>query len=308
MPDKVSNQHRQGQMPSGRMGYGRFAAMIATSTIVMFGLMYLNTYLLTHVFWSETRVYMAILMGASMAIIMLGYMLSMYPSKRVNSAIFLVAAATFAAMLWLVRSQATVDDESYMRAMIPHHSIAIMTSSRAGISDPRVRKLADEIIYAQDKEIAEMRYLVSDIEANGDGDEGHGAAARIVTLQEALGTAHIPVLDPEFMTSDEVETLFGQGAVCTFTYTTHSPPVLGIGHDGTAVLKLSGDLIRLEVQPDANAANGRTLAAEGITLQLSAPEGEAALSDTGKQQYTDMILSLDAGLRAGYRGFLNCDV
>src|SRR3546814_7149385 len=50
-----------------------------------------------------------------------------------------------------------------MRAMIPHHSIAIMTSDRAQIRDPRVRKLADEIIEAQRREIAEMRYLIRDV-------------------------------------------------------------------------------------------------------------------------------------------------
>lgn len=64
------------------MSYWRFAAMIATSTVVMFGLMYLNTYLLTHVFWSETRAYMALLMGATMAIIMLAFMLSMYVPRQ----------------------------------------------------------------------------------------------------------------------------------------------------------------------------------------------------------------------------------
>ena len=73
------------------MSYGRFFAMIATSTVVMFGLMYLNTYLWTHVFWSETRTYMALLMGATMAIIMLGFMLSMYSSKMANAAIFIGA-------------------------------------------------------------------------------------------------------------------------------------------------------------------------------------------------------------------------
>ena len=140
--------------------------MIATSTVVMFVLMYLNTYLLAHVFWSETRAYMAVLMGATMAIIMLGFMLSMYSSKAINASIFAGAALAFAASLWLVRSQWAVGDTSFMRAMIPHHSIAIMTSSRANIEDARVRKLADEIIYAQDKEIAQMRYLVDEIEAS----------------------------------------------------------------------------------------------------------------------------------------------
>lgn len=126
------------------MTYIRFFAMIATSTVVMFILMYLNTYLLSHIFWSETRAYMAVLMGATMSIIMLGFMLSMYSSKAINAAIFIGGAVVFAGSLWLVRSQVTVGDTSYMRAMIPHHSIAIMTSSRANISDPRVRKLADD--------------------------------------------------------------------------------------------------------------------------------------------------------------------
>lgn len=126
--------------------YTRFAAMIATSTVVMFGLMYLNTYQLDHVLFSETRAYMALVMGATMAIIMLAYMMGMYKNQRVNVGIIGGSLAVCAMALWLVRSQATVDDVSYMRAMIPHHSIAILTSERARITDPRVRKLADQII------------------------------------------------------------------------------------------------------------------------------------------------------------------
>ncbi|MBL3705122.1 DUF305 domain-containing protein [Sulfitobacter sp. BDSS02] len=147
------------------MSYGRFAAMIATSTVIMFGLMYLNTYALDHIFFSETRAYMAILMGAVMAVIMLAFMLSMYKNRTVNIAIFAGSILVFAVSLFLVRSQETVDDVSYMRAMIPHHSIAIMTSRRAHISDPRVRELADGIIEAQVKEIAEMKALIADLEA-----------------------------------------------------------------------------------------------------------------------------------------------
>lgn len=147
--------------------YGRFAAMIATSTVVMFGLMYLNTYQLDHVTFSETRTWMALLMGAAMAIVMLSFMLHMMENRRVNLGIYLVSAAVFAASLWLVRSQITVDQVSYMKAMIPHHSIAILTSERAEITDPRVRELADEIIEAQRREIAEMKQLIADLEGDG---------------------------------------------------------------------------------------------------------------------------------------------
>lgn len=147
-----------------KMSYGKFAAMIVTSTVVMFGLMYLNTYALDHVYFSETRAYMALVMGATMAVIMLGFMLAMYTDRRLNLAIALGSAVVFAVSLWLVRSQATIGDVAWMRAMIPHHSIAILTSERAHITDPRVRKLADGIIESQRREIGEMKALVSELE------------------------------------------------------------------------------------------------------------------------------------------------
>jgi hypothetical protein len=148
------------------MSYARFAAMIVTATVVMFGLMYLNTYALDHVWFSQTRSWMAVVMGAVMAVVMLAFMLNMYKSTKANVAILVLSAVLFAGALWLVRSQATVGDVSYMKAMIPHHSIAVLTSERAHIRDPRVRKLADRIIEAQLREIAEMEQLIADLEKN----------------------------------------------------------------------------------------------------------------------------------------------
>ena len=148
------------------MGYGRFAGMIAVSTVVMFGLMYLNTYAFAHVFYSQTRMWMALVMGATMAVIMLGFMWSMYQNMAANAVILGGSILVFAGALWLVRSQETVGDVAYMKAMIPHHSIAIMTSERAHIKDPRVRTLADKIIEAQVKEISEMEKLVADLQTN----------------------------------------------------------------------------------------------------------------------------------------------
>ena len=154
------------------MGYGRFFAMIATSTIVMYGLMYLNTYSIDHIEFSQTRMWMAIYMGSVMAVIMLAFMLGMYSDRKKNIAIFVGAGFAFVLSLWLVRSQETVEDLAWMKAMIPHHSIAILTSERADISDPRVRDLADAIIDAQRNEIEEMKRYIADIEANGDAPAG----------------------------------------------------------------------------------------------------------------------------------------
>ncbi|WP_263970562.1 DUF305 domain-containing protein [Leptolyngbya sp. KIOST-1] len=144
--------------------YGRFAAMVATSTVAMFFLMYLNVYRLDHIYFSETRVYMALIMGAVMAGIMLGFMLNMYGNRKVNTSIFVGSIIVFALSLWLVRSQTTVGDIAWMKAMIPHHSIAILTSERANLSDPRVQELAGEIIESQVREIDEMKALIEELE------------------------------------------------------------------------------------------------------------------------------------------------
>jgi len=143
--------------------YAKFFGMIVTSGVFMFIVMYLNTYELSHVFFSETRLYMTILSVSVMGVIMLSFMGHMLTNKRVNIGIVAVCVLVFASSLFLVRSQTTIDDVDYMEGMIPHHSIAILTSERANISDPRVRELADKIIQAQKKEINEMKMLIQDI-------------------------------------------------------------------------------------------------------------------------------------------------
>jgi uncharacterized protein (DUF305 family) len=160
--DGDSGGHHEARM------YLRFGLMIATSTVVMFGLTYTNAFSADHVRFSEERVYMALLMGAAMALIMLAFMWGMmYRNRVVNLGIVLGAIVLGGTALYLSRSQALVEDESYMKAMIPHHSIAILTSERAGIEDVRVRELADGIAATQRKEIKEMDWLVQDIEKNG---------------------------------------------------------------------------------------------------------------------------------------------
>jgi len=167
--------------PSGHGSYPRFFAMIATSMFVMFFLMYLNSYqIFDHAWFSETRFFMTLIMGAAMTVVMLAFMLGMYGNSRVNVAIFFGAALMLATAVWLVRSQVTVDGVDYMEGMIPHHSIAILTSERARIEDPRVRKLADGIIDAQRREIKEMEWLIADIKTNGVARSPEEADARAV--------------------------------------------------------------------------------------------------------------------------------
>lgn len=145
--------------------YRTFLLMILAASLLMFGLMYLNSYQVSHVWFSETRLFMTFIMAGSMALVMLLFMRRMYQNTRYNLAIVVGSVLLIGLGLWLVRSQTTVGDVAWMKAMIPHHSIAILTSERANISDSRVRNLANEIIEAQRREIQEMEVLIRDIES-----------------------------------------------------------------------------------------------------------------------------------------------
>lgn len=148
--------------------YLRFILMVLTATLIMYGLMYSTIYSWDHLFFSEMRTYMALYMGGVMAVVMLLFMQHMYKNKKVNVVIYALSALLIIVPFWLARSQETIDDVDYMQAMIPHHSIAILTSERANIKDPRVKKLSEEIIEAQRREIEEMKKLINDLEEKKD--------------------------------------------------------------------------------------------------------------------------------------------
>ncbi len=155
-----SNQHSKDNV------YTKFILMLVTSFIAMYITMYLNTYEIDHVYFSLTRFYMSCLGIAAMAVIMWFFMRKMYQNKKKNIAILLGSLILFVSALGLVRAQRPIiGDVLWMEAMIPHHSIAILTSKRADIKDPEVRKLADDIIKAQEKEIAEMKQYIKRLEA-----------------------------------------------------------------------------------------------------------------------------------------------
>tara|TARA_R110000751_G_C13789264_1_gene481934 strand:- start:4937 stop:5794 length:858 start_codon:yes stop_codon:yes gene_type:complete len=283
------------------MKYKKFFAMILTSTFVMFGLMYLNTYALEHVFFSETRAYMALLMGAAMAFVMLAFMSGMYRSRAVNTAIFVGAVVVFAASLWLVRSQATVSGVSYLRAMIPHHSIAIMTSERAGIEDARVRKLADEIIAAQRREIAEMRYMIASIErGETSSDVYQDPPAAPGTMADVLAGLRLATLDPAPMSAEEAaETGLSSAGGCAFRTSTEVDPILRTAGDAGS-MKLNGVLLSLAASPRAGESGGEWRA-DGVVVKVS-PQGE----DADWRSDAELVFKMQSGPTVGYHGFWSC--
>jgi uncharacterized membrane protein len=150
------------------MSWVRFAAMIATSTFIMFFLMYQLVYSLDHAMFSVNRLISSLVMGCVMTVVMLGFMWPMYRGTRTKIAVIVTAALAGVILLSVNRSQTLIEDITFMKSMIPHHSIAINNARKASISDPRVRKLADEIIESQVREIAVMKLLINDIARNGE--------------------------------------------------------------------------------------------------------------------------------------------
>ena len=168
----------------GRGMYLRFAARFLTGMVVMYFVMFVGSWEWSHIRFSRSRVFMALTMGGAMGLVMLAWMLNMYKSARANIAVVAVSLLLLGGGATLDRSQATVDDTAFMRGMIPHHSLAITRSERAGIEDVRVCELAVEISEAQRREIFEMDWLIEDIARNGVATTPEEAADRAVPEYE----------------------------------------------------------------------------------------------------------------------------
>lgn len=149
------------------MSYKKFSVMMAISFVIMYLVMFLNTDRLSHYHTSTTRIYMSILMVAPMAVVMMGMMGKMYPNKKVNTGIMVAAVVVFVITLIGLRTQTPIGDVQYMKAMIPHHSSAILTSKQANIKDSAVKRLSLEIIQAQEREIAEMEAMLDRLSGSG---------------------------------------------------------------------------------------------------------------------------------------------
>lgn len=175
------DEHNSTEGPdSSAKSYLRFAAMILTSMVVMYFVMFASVWEWTHIRFSESRVFMAVTMGGTMGLVMLAWMLGMYKNTKGNIAVVAGSVLLIGGGITLDRSQASVDDVDFMTAMIPHHSMAITRSERFQNEDIRVCELAVEISEAQRREIDEMDWLVRDIQSNGPVTTTEEAAGRQV--------------------------------------------------------------------------------------------------------------------------------
>lgn len=190
--DQSNQQGPQGGLSHETKMYLRFGAMIATAIVVMYGIMFVSSYEWSHVRWSESRAFMAVTMGGVMGLVMLGWMLNMYKNAKANIGIVAASLLLLGFGIFLDRSQTTVQDQAWMSAMIPHHSMAITRSERAELSDVRVCELAVAISEAQRREIDEMEWLINDIEQNGEAATPAEAAARAIPEFAAAAARDCP--------------------------------------------------------------------------------------------------------------------
>jgi len=141
--------------------YPKFILTLAISFVIMYSVMFMNVASLAHIHLSLTRMYMTLLMVAPMAILMLLMMGNMYPNEKRNKVIMFTSGVVFLVALVGLRAQVPIGDVQYMRAMIPHHSSAILTSREADLHDPELKQLAEDIIKAQEREIAQMEAMLT---------------------------------------------------------------------------------------------------------------------------------------------------
>ena len=141
--------------------YGRFLIMIVLHFIAMYIFMYAMVNVFDNVFNSLNQVYMAALMTASMVLIELPLMSSMYQSKKLNM-IILAAVAIMLIGAWFgIRQQAAIGDRQFLRSMIPHHAGAILMCQQASIQGQEIRTLCNNIISGQQAEIDQMKTILS---------------------------------------------------------------------------------------------------------------------------------------------------
>lgn len=159
------NEENNMKMHHGSM-YKKFYLAMLVSFIVMYALMFANVADSSHIMLSKMRTYMSLLMVSAMGIFMMAIMWKMYPDAKKNAIILGISALVFIFSFIAIRTQLFISDVDYMKGMIPHHLSAILTSSKAHIADPETRKLADNIIAAQEKEISMMKQYIDRLKNN----------------------------------------------------------------------------------------------------------------------------------------------
>ena len=136
--------------------YVRLAVMLVLSFIAMYILMYAMVDRFENVHPSFNQLYMAALMTAAMIVIELLVMGGMYPNRKLNAALIAVGVVALAVCWIFIRRQTAIDDEQFLKSMIPHHAGAILMCNEAQLRDAQLQELCRSIVFGQQQEIDQM--------------------------------------------------------------------------------------------------------------------------------------------------------
>jgi len=158
VPDCPANVDREASMYG--MGIGRLLLMAALHFPIMYLVMFTMIDGTAHFYNNLNMAYMAVMMTAPMLLLEVLLMSRMYQNKRALGVLAAGSVVAFVVFFVFMRQQTAIGDVQFLRSMIPHHSGAILMCGEAGLSDPEIKKLCDQIVASQREEISQMEQIL----------------------------------------------------------------------------------------------------------------------------------------------------
>jgi len=134
--------------------------MFTLSLVVMFFTMYAMIWVWGHFYLNINKVYMALLMVGAMGLVNLVTMYGMYKSRNTKYWVLAISLVVVLGSFILIRNQTGVGNRQFLKAMIPHHSSAILMCEKADLTDQAINELCDDIVATQEREIKIMQELL----------------------------------------------------------------------------------------------------------------------------------------------------
>ena len=162
MEKESAHPHMTEEM--ARHHYKMLGLNLLISLLIMYLVMFTMIWSVGDLFNNINTFYMAVTMAMPMGILMLLMMRMMYPNQKLNRILYALFALLFILAFGGTRAQSLVGDRQFVRAMIPHHSGAILMCNRAAIRDAEIRDLCfkpDGIVDSQTREIAQMKAFLA---------------------------------------------------------------------------------------------------------------------------------------------------
>ena len=143
---------------------GSFWMMVVASFIIQFFIMSLiMSNSVSNITFSVGKFYISVIMALLMGLIEV--IMHDYHMHLFSLPYYLSLAIALSLFLYLYKTQQYILDEDYLKEMIEHHSMALLTSEEIlqKTKSERVRKLAENIVSTQEAEIKYMKQMLTNM-------------------------------------------------------------------------------------------------------------------------------------------------